>query len=63
VQPDHGSVWRYPWNISSANFAFWDSANFAVAAFCELRLLGFLGSSLTAWLRNGCRNAWQTVVL
>jgi hypothetical protein len=29
----------------------------------EVRILGILGSSLTAWLRNGCRNAWQTVVL
>jgi hypothetical protein len=31
--------------------------------FCELRLLGILGSSLTAWLRNGCRNARETVML
>jgi hypothetical protein len=27
--------------------------------FCELRLLGFLGSSLT----TPARNAWETVVL
>src|SRR5918995_486955 len=25
--------------------------------------MGILGSSLTAWLRNGCRNAWQTALL
>src|SRR5215212_354764 len=35
----------------------WGRADF------QLRLMGILGSSLTAWLRNGCRNAWQTVVL
>jgi hypothetical protein len=31
--------------------------------FSEVRFKRILGSSLTAWLRNGCRNAWQTVVL
>jgi hypothetical protein len=37
--------------------------NFAIKEFCELRLLGILGSSLTAWLRNVCRNAQETVLL
>src|SRR5215218_9076343 len=30
--------------------------------FCELRVDGVLRSSRTAWLRNGCRNVWATVV-
>src|SRR5215212_4638245 len=30
--------------------------------FCEVRHDGVLRSSRTAWLRNGCRNVWETVV-
>jgi hypothetical protein len=39
------------------------SANFALTAFFEVRLNRILGSSLTAWLRNGCRNARETGLL
>jgi hypothetical protein len=33
------------------------------ALFTRVRGMGILGSSLTAWLRNGCRIAWQTALL
>jgi hypothetical protein len=31
--------------------------------FTQVLRMGILGSSLTAWLRNVCRNAQETVLL
>src|SRR5215211_2830241 len=38
------------------------SAECVEGGFSELRVDGVLRSSRTAWLRNGCRNVWETVV-